>query len=234
MKKYLLFLIFFSVSNFSLSQPYLVETVVSGLSQPVAFTFLSDTNVIITQKLGMAKIYSTHNTFISNFWNFTDSTVSNGERGLLGVCLDPNYTTNHFIYFYYNDLRNLYRVVRLTENNFTGTNPFIVFSDTGLINVVHVGGNIRFGYDNKLYITIGNNNVPAYSQSLNTLKGKFSGLILMVQYRPIILSMMMVIRTQVTMTESGLTASETALISVLARLMILYTLRKTVTGILMK
>ncbi len=171
MKKYIILFIFFSFHSVY-SQQYMLETVVSGLSTPVAFTFLPNNNVIINQKGGLSKIYTLGNVLVDTFWNFTDSTVSNGERGLIGVCLDPNYSSNHYIYFYYNDIRNLYRIVRLTENNNRGTNPFIVFSDTGLVNTVHVAGNIRFGPDNKLYISIGNNGVNAYSQSLHTFKGK--------------------------------------------------------------
>jgi glucose/arabinose dehydrogenase len=63
-------------------------------------------------------------------------------------------------------------VVRLTENNNIGSNPFIVFHDSNSSSGNHVGGNIRFGKDNKLYISIGNNNILAASQSLSTFKGK--------------------------------------------------------------
>src|SRR4030095_14335996 len=108
------------------------------------------------------------------FWNFTDSTASGGELGLLGVCLDPNYTFNNYVYFYYTHYPNpAFRVVRLTNNANTGTNPYIVFSESvSNLGAIHVGGNIRFGYDNKFYITIGNNNIDSNSQSLYTFKGK--------------------------------------------------------------
>lgn len=176
MKKYILFLLFFSLTRLGYSQ-YIYETVLSGLSSPIVFEFLPNNNIILTQKTGLAKIYTLNNVLVSTFWNFSDSTNSNGERGLIGVCLDPSYSSNHYIYFYYIDIHNLYRVVRLTENNNIGTNPFIVFNDTGSnISQVHVAGNIRFGSDNKLFISIGNGSEgpvgAANSQSIQTFKGK--------------------------------------------------------------
>src|SRR4026209_2391954 len=83
------------------SQTYVAEDVITGLTQPVAFTFLPNNNVIITQQTGLAKIYTLGNVFVSNFWNFADSLYISGEAGLLGVCLDPNYSVNQYIYFYY-------------------------------------------------------------------------------------------------------------------------------------
>lgn len=165
-------MIFVSVNI--LSQNYTFDTLVRGIREPSAFTFLPSGNLILTQKHDSAKIYSLNNQLISCFWNFYDSCVSNGERGLIGVCLDPNYTVNKYIYFYYNHhVNNLYRVVRLTDVNNYGTDPKIIFSDSsGLMNVIHLAGNIKFGRDNKLYISIGDNGVSANAQSLTNFKGK--------------------------------------------------------------
>lgn len=172
MKKVILLLLLIKVSLI-FSQQYMLESVISGLNTPVAFTFLPNNNVLLTEKAGLSKIYTLNNAFVSNFWNFTDSTQSGGERGLLGVCLDPNYSVNRYVYFYYiHSAGNRYRVVRLTENNNLGTNPFIVFQDSTASGNAHVAGNIRFGMDNKLYISIGDNGTGSNSQSLSTFKGK--------------------------------------------------------------
>ena len=171
MRKYIFLFILFPLHSIY-SQQYMLETVVSGLSAPVVFTFMPNNNIIITQKTGFAKIYTLNNTLVDTFWNFTDSTYSGGEGGLIGVCLDPNYSSNHYIYFYYTHNPNRYRVVRFTENNNKGTNPFIIFDDTPIFSTNHFAGNIHFGSDNKLYISIGNNLVDSAAQSLHTFKGK--------------------------------------------------------------
>ncbi|HMQ80066.1 MAG TPA: PQQ-dependent sugar dehydrogenase [Ignavibacteria bacterium] len=156
------------------SQNYTFDTLVTGIREPSAFTFLPNGNIIVTQKHDSAKIYSLNNQLISCFWNFYDSCVSNGERGLIGVCLDPNYAVNRYIYFYYtHSTSHLYRVIRLTENNNVGINPKIIFSDSsGTQGVVHVAGNLKFGSDNKLYISIGDNGTDANAQNLRNFKGK--------------------------------------------------------------
>ncbi len=174
--EYLSILILYTCSfiyNSSFAQQYVIEDVITGLNQPVSFVFLPNNNVLLNQKTGLSRIYTINNNLVSDFWNFTDSTNSNGERGLLGVCLDPNYSVNHFVYFYYSmSPVSAFRVVRLTENNNVGTNPTVICSDTGMTNSIHHGGNIRFGKDNKLYISVGNQGFGSYSQALNTHKGK--------------------------------------------------------------
>ncbi len=154
------------------SQNYLTENVVTGLTQPVCFAFLPGSNIIVTQKTGLAKIYNINNTFVSNFWSFTDSVNSSSEKGLLGVVLDPDFQSNRYIYFYYITSSNRYRIVRLKENNNLGTEPFYVFDEPNSTGSVHVAGNMRFGKDNKLYVSIGDNGTSSNAQSLTTFKGK--------------------------------------------------------------
>lgn len=178
--KHLIFILLFSAAEL-FSQSYTVDTVISNLDKPIAFAFLPDGNVIVTHKDGPVKIYSLNNTIVSTVWNFSDSCVIDGERGVLGVCIDPLYNVNRLVYIYYvhafppsplNPQR--LRVVRLTMNiNNTGVNPAIIFDHpVGVIGCCHVGGNIHFGHDNKLYITIGETNNQPASQSRTTPLGK--------------------------------------------------------------
>lgn len=174
MKKLILISLFLLLPGDLLSEAYLYETVIDSLSQPIEFSFIQNNNIIITQKGGRAVVYNMNGQFVSNFWNFTDSTISGGERGLLGMCLDPNYAVNHYVYFYYTHLNPAgIRVVRLTENNNVGTNPQNIFTyvHSGTFNGIHVGGIIRITSANKLYILIGNNGLTT-AQSLTSPLGK--------------------------------------------------------------
>ena len=136
---------------------YIIDTnVVTGLNKPVVFAFLPDTNVIITLKDGPVKIYSLNNTLVSLFWDFTDSTITTVEQGVIGVTLDPAFESNRYIYIYYiNSNPHQIRVVRFTENNNHGTSPVIILSIPFGAYTNHVAGNIHFGYDSKLYVAIG-------------------------------------------------------------------------------
>ncbi len=153
MKKILL--IFFVLVPLT-ANAYNIDTVVTGLNKPIVFTFLPDTNIIITIKDGPVRIYSLQNKFVSTFWDFTDSVETAVEQGVIGVTLDPNFASNRFIYIYYIHANpHQIRIVKFTENNNLGTNPVIILSIPfgGYTN--HVAGNIHFGGDAKLYVSIG-------------------------------------------------------------------------------
>ena len=127
MKK-ILILLFFALFAPNLFSQYTVETPVTGLNSPIAFAFLPNGNVIMTHKAGPVRIYTMSNTIVSTFWDFTDSCQSGFERGTLGITLDPNFASNHYVYVYYVHLNpQSLRIVRFTENNNLGTNPFILF-----------------------------------------------------------------------------------------------------------
>jgi glucose/arabinose dehydrogenase len=158
-------------------QIYTYDTLIRGIRNPTAFAFLPNGNIILNQKTDSSKIYNIANgQLISCFWNFRDSLYIDGEAGLLGVCLDPNYAANHYIYIYYMRTSKAFKIVRLTENNNIGTNPFHIFSDsigiTGFQSNVHFGGNIHFGPGNKLYITVGDHGRDSNAQSLFSFNGK--------------------------------------------------------------
>ncbi|RPI18884.1 MAG: T9SS C-terminal target domain-containing protein [Ignavibacteriae bacterium] len=173
MRKFLFVLMFTIFTPFLFSQ-YTIETPITGLVRPVAFSFLPNGNVIMTHKAGPVRIYTLGGAVVSTFWNFTDSCNSVDERGTLGICIDPNYAVNHYVYVFYIHLNPQgIRVVRFTENNNLGTNPLIVFNyPTGTLNGNHVGGNIRFGPDDKLYITIGETGISSNAQLLTNPRGK--------------------------------------------------------------
>ncbi len=183
MKKFIcsgiLFIMFFLTGIFN-AQQYVTENVVTGLTLPVAFSFMPNGNIIITQKGSGAKIYTPNNMLVSEFWNFTDSLNSQAEQGVLGITLDPSFSQNHYVYIYYvhsnppnTQTDHLLRVVRFTENNNAGTAPLIIFDHllTGSVTN-HVGGNVHFGRDGKLYISIGENGVSSNAQLLTNPKGK--------------------------------------------------------------
>jgi glucose/arabinose dehydrogenase len=110
----------------------------------------------------------------------TLSVNASGERGLLGIAFDPQFTSNGYVYLYYttstSPIHN--RVSRFTANS---SNPDVVASGTEvqLLNLPnltsatnHNGGAIHFGTDGKLYIAVGDNAAPANAPVLTTMLGK--------------------------------------------------------------
>ena len=98
-----------------------------------------------------------------------------GERGLLGIAFDPAFALNRHVYLYYsipNSTDN--RVIRLTEKDGKGASPIVVLDIEDFVPASnHNGGDIEFGPDNMLYISVGDGGgAPGRSQDLGNLLGK--------------------------------------------------------------
>lgn len=168
MLKKILILILFAV-NCS-AQTFWTSTVITNLNRPVAFDFAPDGRIFVTLKGGITGpantaqivVYASNYDSLGIFYDLSDSTDADFERGLIGIAIDPDFSVNHFVYCYYVHLYNAderLRIVRFTENNNLGTNPTIIFDYDVAENIpgTHVGGNLHFrpSEPDKLYFTIG-------------------------------------------------------------------------------
>lgn len=151
------------------------DTVIAaGLDQPTTSLALPDGRVLVTQKTGALRVIKYGALLpVPSLQLAVDSTV---ERGLLCAAIDPGFSTDHFIYLNYQAAGNNYnQISRFTMSGdgiIAGSEVKIFQIDPQLNNAHHVGGGMVFGADGKLYIGVGDNEVPADSQSLATLHGK--------------------------------------------------------------
>jgi glucose/arabinose dehydrogenase/plastocyanin len=160
-----------------------ITTILPNLTNgPVAMAFDPSGRLFFTEKgqatsIGQVRLYAGGTLQASPVITFAVSASS--ERGLLGIALDPNFNANHYIYVYYTaptssepgcaDAEN--RVVRFVESGGVGFNPTRIFfscQDAGN----HNGGNIHFGPDGKLYISVGDNANAANAQNVGVKNGK--------------------------------------------------------------
>ena len=101
----------------------------------------------------------------------------NGERGLLGIAFDPDFTSNGFVYVYYTatapSAHN--RVSRFVAAGDVAApeSEEIIFELSPLREALnHNGGAIHFGPDGKLYVATGDNGRARNSKGFDTLHGK--------------------------------------------------------------
>ncbi len=163
-------------------QTYNSTTIVSGLQYPVAFDVAPDGRFFLTEKgdgsntpaqKSRIRVYANNGSLIGTFYDLSDSTNSDFERGVIGIALDPDFANNHYVFVYYNHLYNndeRIRIVRFTESSNIGTNPTLIF-DLDIAETIagnHVGGNLHFrpSQPNHIYFTIGD---LAYQQTNPTL-----------------------------------------------------------------
>jgi glucose/arabinose dehydrogenase len=164
-------LTFSNLNSQTIPTGFVKTNVITGLQYPVHFDVSEDQRYFITQKGGNSSgscangkilVYSNSGALLSTFYDLTDSVQCDFERGLLGLALDPSFSTNNYVYAYYNHKYNSderIRVVRFTESNNIGTNPLIILDINVAENIAgnHVGGIIEFKPSDatKLFITIG-------------------------------------------------------------------------------
>ncbi|MFE1629368.1 PQQ-dependent sugar dehydrogenase [Brevibacillus reuszeri] len=154
--------------------PYTVEVAAQQLDVPWELDFAADGRIFFTERPGRVRIIQAGKLLAEPLISFPAPFVSEGEGGLLGLVLDPQFAHNHYVYVYqtYREGQDTYnRVLRLRENN----NQAVI--DKVLIDkipgsAIHNGGRIKIGPDQRLYITTGDARRPELAQDRASLAGK--------------------------------------------------------------
>ena len=76
-----------------------LEAITGGFFLPTAFAVADDGRIFVTEKKGKIKVVE--NGQVSTFLDISDDVASVGDRGLLGITLDPNFSTNGHVYYHY-------------------------------------------------------------------------------------------------------------------------------------
>ncbi len=166
-------------TNLSIAQTYPADfgqvLVSSGITNPTTMAFAPDGRIFVAQQAGALRVIKNNALLPTPFISLTVS--SSGERGLLGIALDPDFMTNNYIYLYYtvpgSPAHN--RISRFTADGdvvLAGSESIVLELDplSGATN--HNGGAMHFGKDGKLYVAIGENATSSNAQNLDTYHGK--------------------------------------------------------------
>ena len=147
-------------------------------SQAVSMAFSPDGRLFFTEKnVGDVRIMKDDRVLPEPFLKIPDLYVAQ-HQGLLGITLDPKFSTNHFVYVYYTSQdsksgRIFNRVLRLTELDNKATQERVLLDKIpGSPEGEFAGGALAFGLDDKLYITSGHANSYQLPQDKSSLLGK--------------------------------------------------------------
>lgn len=156
-----------------------MAVVADGLNQPTVVTPVPDGRLLVAQQTGALRVIKNGTLLPTPFVQLTvDAT---GERGLIGVAVDPDFALNHYIYVYYtvpaNGTASAHnRISRFTANGDVAAaeGETIILELTPLSGATnHNGGSMVFGLDKKLYVGVGDNaSDPQNAQNLSNFLGK--------------------------------------------------------------
>jgi glucose/arabinose dehydrogenase len=146
-----------------------LETVATGLEVPWELAFLPDGSALLTERPGRVRRLSPSGELDPEPVAEVD-VAAVGEGGLLGLAVDPEFERNRFVYLYRTTnsgnqvARYRYRDGELSEE--------ATILDGIEAAPIHDGGRIRFGPDDRLYITTGDAGQDDLAQDSDSLNGK--------------------------------------------------------------
>ena len=149
-----------------------VDTVASGLEVPWALAFAPDGRLFVTERVGRIRVIE-NGGLRQEPWA-TIPVAAQGEAGLMGIAVAPDFAVSRAIYVVATVGRGdglVNQVVRLTDENRVGVRPTVILDGIPAA-VFHAGDAIAFGLDGMLYVATGDAREPSHAQDPASLAGK--------------------------------------------------------------
>ncbi len=149
------------------------SVIVQGLNYPWEILWGSDNFIWMTERGGKINRVNPTTGSVTLLHTITE-VVSNGEGGLLGMVLHPNFsvTPQVFVAYNYNNAGNYQeKVVRFTYNGTTLVNPVTII-DNIAASSIHNGCRLLITPDLKLFITTGDASNQSLPQNTSSVNGK--------------------------------------------------------------
>ncbi|TDO24566.1 glucose/arabinose dehydrogenase [Pedobacter duraquae] len=154
--------------------------IATSLSSPWGITSLPDGRLLITQKTGTMRISTTTGTLSAAITGLP-AVNSAGQGGLLGLCIDPQFSTNRMVYWVFSEsvaAGNQTSVAkgRLADNERTIEGATVIYRANPAYNgTLHYGGRILFDRTGNLLVSTGERSDLAtlpLAQSVGAALGK--------------------------------------------------------------
>jgi hypothetical protein len=140
------------------------DQVITNVTEPVALAFTPDGRLLITTKPGKLFVYNSTTRTTTQALDLSGFSChgkpGSDERGMLGVAPDPAFAQNSFIYIYYTaspggSCKNRVSRFTLPSNNVVSPSSEVILLDNFFSAVFHQGGDLQFGRDGFLYVSVG-------------------------------------------------------------------------------
>jgi glucose/arabinose dehydrogenase len=168
------------ISGVKTAKAYSKTILISSLNSPWGITSLPDGRLLITEKEGSMRIVTTSGT-VSRTINSILPVNSGGQGGLLGVCVDPQFSSNRMVYWVFSENVTGGTVTSVAKGKLSSAetsfeNIQTIYRPNPAANsTAHYGGRILFDATGNLLVSTGERSNTAtrpLSQSVSAALGK--------------------------------------------------------------
>jgi glucose/arabinose dehydrogenase/chitodextrinase len=173
--------------------PEFEDTLVAEIDAPTDLAWTPDGRILVPVKGGQLWVVENSTVVPAPAIDLSSIMCTNGERALGGVAVHPDFATNNFIYLYYaynksgdcaeltdgqengpGPVNRLSRFVLPGSNIIDPNSEFVLFDTATLFRDHHNGGDMEFGADGFLYVTVGDGGTQRFDfpQDAGRLLGK--------------------------------------------------------------
>jgi aldose sugar dehydrogenase len=139
---------------------YQTKVLTTSLASPWGITSLPDGRLLITEKGGRLRIVTTEGT-VSAAITGLPAVNANGQGGLLGLCLDPQFESNRMVYWVFSEpvaggTNTAVGKGRFANDEKTIESATVIYRALPAYNgTLHYGGRIVFDADGNLFVSTG-------------------------------------------------------------------------------
>lgn len=148
------------IAGIKTTTAYTTKTITKDLDKPWSMVALPDGRFLVTQKKGSFRIVSTDGK-ISSTITGAPKVDDDGQGGLLGITIDPDFTTNRMIYFVFSEPvaggnHAAVAKARLKDDETAVENVQVIYRVTPTHDgALHNGGKLAFNKDGNLFVSSG-------------------------------------------------------------------------------
>ena len=163
------------------------DQLVTFVPRPTGIAFTPDGRGVITTQTGTVRILSETGSLLPTpALNLGARVCTNNERGAVGVAIDPEFAVNRFVYVYWTfakfggcstntataPVNRLARYVLGNNNVIDPASETLLLDNIPSPSGFHNAGDLEFGKDGYLYVTIGEGGQSPNARNMALLSGK--------------------------------------------------------------